>query len=427
MNQSSAIPGSVTRPAYFLVLLTAGYAFNQIDRQILGILIEPIKAEFLLNDAQMGLLSGIFTLAYLVIGLPLAALADRHSRRNLLALCLGAWSGLTAMCGLAANFVQLLLLRLSVGAGESGGSPISLSIISDLYPPRKRASAIGIYGLGTNIGALVSLAIGGWIAATLGWRAAFFVVGLPGLALALILVFTTRDPVRGSSENREAAPSAASVVEVLKQLWINASLRKLLLALSAFAVPYGALLVWLPAFFVRSHGMPLAAVGLKLGLVIGVMGAVGSVSGGVIADRLRNSGLRYVPLYLGLTYFCCAPFAVMALMADGPSEALLFLAGWTIAASLGTGAQFAMIQGLVGMRMRARAMAAIGIVMNIGAFYVGPQLVGLCSDLLTASAGTDSLRYALLLICSFYVLALLFAAMMASTVRKDTDKALLLP
>lgn len=416
-----------TRAGYFLAVLTAGYAFNQIDRQILGILIEPIKAEFTLSDTQMGLLSGIFTFAYIAIGIPIAAFADRSTRRNLLAWCLGAWSGLTALCGLATSFMQLLFLRLAVGAGESGGNPISLSIISDLYPPEKRAGAIGIYGLGTNIGTLISLVIGGVVAANVGWRAAFFIVGLPGLLLALLLYTTTREPKRGQSEQRIVSDRAASLVSTLKQIFIIPSLRNLVLALAAFVIPYASLLVWLPSFFVRSHDMDLGDVGLRLGLVIGILGAIGSVSGGYLADWIRRKRQRYVPVYLGLSYVCCAPFAVLALQADHSTTAMLFLAGWTVSSSLGTGAQFALIQGLVGVRMRATVMAAIGIVMNVFAFYIGPQVIGLISDYIAPDRGSESLRHALLIVCSFYGIAMILTILMARTIHHDTENALLLP
>jgi predicted MFS family arabinose efflux permease len=417
---------------WFLTLLTAGYTFNQIDRQILGILIEPLKSEFLLSDTQLGLLTGIFTIAYIAVGLPLAVLADRHNRRNLLALCIAAWSGMTALCGLATSFTQLLAFRLMVGAGEAGGSPISLSLISDLYPPEKRAGAIGVYGMGTSIGALVSLALGGFAASLLGWRAAFFIVGLPGLLLAVLLFATTRDLTRGASEGRSAAQDPATLVTTLRKIWSISSLRNLVLALLLFATPYVGLLVWLPAFFIRTYDMSLSQAGLKLGLVIGIIGGLGSVLGGQIANRVRGWGLRYVPVYLGLTYIACAPFALLMLTAENSNSAFIFMSGWTLSSALGTGAQFALIQDLVGLRMRATVMAATGILMNFGAFFVGPQLIGILSDLMSFSSGASSsesasLQSAMLIVCSFYPFALFFTLLMAKTIRKDTDGAKLLP
>ena len=221
-HDPQASPTGDYSPAYrrfVLVMLTIVYGFNFIDRQILVILQEPIKQEMGLSDAQLGLLSGFtFAVIYVTAGIPIAYLADRSNRRNIIALALTVWSGMTALSGLAQNYAQLLLARIGVGLGEAGGSPPAHSMISDYFPPERRATALSFYSTGIYVGVLMGYAFGGLLAATFGWRTAFLVVGLPGIALAALLLLLVREPRRGRWDGNGGVPEQASLAETLALL-----------------------------------------------------------------------------------------------------------------------------------------------------------------------------------------------------------------
>ena len=213
---------------YALGVLVVVYTFNFIDRQILSILLEPIKHELLLSDTQLGLLTGFaFAMFYATLGIPIARFADRGNRRNLIAVSLAIWSAMTALSGAAVNFVYLLIARIGVGIGEAGCSPSSHAMIADYYPIRTRATALGVYALGIPIGTLFGFLAGGWINQYFGWRAAFLVVGLPGLILALLVRFTVREPPRGMAEGRDASAAQPGIVETLSYLLAKRSFRHL--------------------------------------------------------------------------------------------------------------------------------------------------------------------------------------------------------
>ena len=279
-----------------LVMLTLVYTFNFIDRQILVILQEPIKADLGLSDAQLGLLSGFsFALVYVTAGIPIAWLADRGNRRNIVAVSLGFWSFMTALSGLAQNYGQLLAARIGVGIGEAGGSPPSHSMVSDYFPAKQRGTALSFYSTGIYIGILIGFAAGGWIAETFGWRIAFFLVGVPGIFYALLLVWIVKEPKRGQWDPG-GVPAKSTFKATLASLkerptfwWISVGC-----AFTAF-ISYGNG-NFMPSFLMRSHGMTLGEVGVALGLISGISGAVGTFMGGFLADKLGDSGHPVVPL-----------------------------------------------------------------------------------------------------------------------------------
>lgn len=412
-------PESKSRAYYMLGLLTAIYAVAHIDRQILGVLIQPIKEEFGLSDTVMGSLSGAFAISYIIVSLPLAALADRRSRCTLLAGCVAVWSLMTMACGMVQSYWQLMFARLTVGASESGAHPIALSMLSDVFPPDKRSGAFGVYGMSTSLGTLFSLLVGGMVASAFGWRAAFMVVGIPGLLLALLMFFTVKEPVRGASENRSVS-KAPPIWTTVKFMMSRPSLRYLILALVFFVMAYVALLTWLPAFFLRSHNVDLGYIGPALGLTVGLGGALGALAGGYICDALRRRSERAAPIYLGLTYLACAPFACLGLMASDVNVGLVWLAGWALASGLGTGPQNALLQGLVGIRMRAVSTAIIGGTLNLGGLFIGPQITGILSDAYAGFAGEESLRFALVSMLILYVAASGLCLLVARNIVDDT-------
>ena len=387
---------------YVLGTLVVVYTFNFIDRQILSILLEAIKQDLGLSDTQLGLLTGFaFALFYATLGIPIARWADRGSRRNIISLALAIWSGMTALSGLAQNFWHLLLARIGVGVGEAGCSPPAHSMISDYYPAERRATALGVYSLGIPFGILFGFLAGGWINEFFGWRLAFFVVGIPGLILAVIVRLSVKEPPRGMAEGRAASDEQPSIMETFRYLWQKRSFRQLAFggALTAF-VGYG-FVTWIPAFLIRSHGMETGEIGTWLGLIIGIPGGIGIALGGWVADRLGSRDPRWYLWNVAVALVIVVPPSVLMFLADSPYAALaLFI----IPAMLGNFYQattFSQTQRLVPLRMRAVAAAVLLFILNIIGLGLGPQLVGFVSDLLAPRFAEHSLRYSLLIFSLF--------------------------
>ena len=395
-----------------LGVLFFGYVVNFIDRSILSILLEPIKHDLELNDTQLGLLGGLaFALFYATLGIPIAALADRWSRVKVLAISMVIWSAMTAVCGLAQNFWMLLLARIGVGVGDVGASPPSHSLISDYFPIETRATALSIYALGIPFGSMVGNFVGGWGAEEYGWRYTFFIVGLPGILVAMLILSTLREPPRGMSDVKVAKPIASepapSMKEVFRFLWTKRSFRHTGFAAGLHAfVGYGAG-TWNAPFLIRSHEMPLTEVGSWLALISGI-GAIGTFGGGYLSDKLsdwRNDKRWYVWVS-GLSTLIMVPFQFIAYLYGGLWAVIPSLFVVSILGGMYLGPSFAMTQALVTLRMRAVASAILLFMLNIIGMGLGPYFVGIASDLLEPSQATDSLRYALCLA----VLANLWAA-----------------
>jgi len=383
---------------YVLGVLVVVYTFNFIDRQILSILLEPIKLELELSDSQLGLLTGFaFALFYATLGIPIARYADRGNRRNLIALSLTIWSGFTALSGVAQNFWYLLVARIGVGVGEAGCSPPSHAMIADYYPVERRATALGIYSLGIPVGILFGFLAGGWINEFFGWRWAFFVVGVPGLLLAILVRTTVREPVRGMAEGRTASDDLPGVVETFRYLLTKPSFRHLAFggALTAF-VGY-SYVSWIPSFLIRSHGMGTGEVGTWLGLILGIPGGIGIALGGYLADRFGGRDTRWYLWIVTVALAAGVPFAALVFITDSAMWALLLLNVPVLLGNFYQATSFSQTQGLAGLRMRAVAAAVLLFIINIIGLGAGPQTVGILSDLLSAEYGRESLRYALLI------------------------------
>jgi len=385
---------------YALAVLFLGYVVNFIDRSILSILLEPIKLELELSDSQLGLLGGLaFAIFYTTLGIPIAALADRWSRVKVLAIAMVVWSGMTALCGLAQNFLMLLLARIGVGVGEAGASPPSHSLISDYFPIETRATALSIYALGIPFGSMIGNMVGGWGAEALGWRNTFVLVGVPGILIALLIWITLREPPRGMADAKVAAVSdqpAPEIKSVLALLWEKVSFRHISLAAGLHAfVGYGAG-TWNAPFLIRSHEMPITEVGFWLALISGI-GAIGTFSGGYLSDKLadRTNDRRWYLWVPGFATVIMVPFQFVAYLYGGLWAVIPALMVVSILGGMYLGPSFAMTQALVTLRMRAVASAILLFMLNIIGMGMGPYLVGVASDLLAPSAATDSLRYAL--------------------------------
>ncbi len=409
---------------YVLGLLFIVYAVNFIDRSILNILLEPIKREFQPSDTALGFLSGVaFAIFYATLGIPIARWADRGVRRDIIALALLVWSGMTALCGLARTFPQLVLARIGVGIGEAGCSPPAHSILSDYYPPERRGTAFAIYALGIPVGTAFGFFTGGWMAETLGWRAAFLFVGLPGIVLASIVRLTLREPPRGHSEARRAAGPAPDPIVVMRAMWRLATFRHLAAAAALHAfVGYGVA-AWNAAFLIRTHGMSIGAVGTWLAGIAIVAGGLGTFCGGYLTDRLTPRDVRWNLWAPGVSTLVAVPFAVSFYLWSDVRVALALAGIPVFFGAMYLGPTFAITQALAPLRMRAVASAFLLFLINLIGLGLGPQMVGIASDLLAPSLQGDSLRGSLVMMVTFNLWSGLHYFLGARTLKDDLDGA----
>lgn len=409
-TQQSGLRGWIAaRPGYrwyALGVLTLVYTSSHVDRQIMAILLEPIKQDLGASDTQLGFLVGLtFALFYATLGMPIAMLADRTNRRNIITAAVTLWSSMTALCGVAGGFVQLALARIGVGVGEAGSSPPSHSLISDLFPAASRATAMGIFAMGVNLGVLIAYLGGGYLAEAWGWRATFIAVGLPGLLIAALVHFTTIEPRRGGADAQPAGDvegqqnttdQAPTFSAVWKHMWRDRAIRHLSLGAAVAGFTGYGVVLWTPAFLMRTHGLGPDDVGLILALMSGVLGGIGTLLSGRLADVLGRRDERWRAWIVGVAKAVIVPFFVCFFLLDDLTWALWAFAVPAFLSGFSLGPTFALIQGRVGLRMRALASSILLFLLNIIGMGLGPQMVGVFSDLLATSFGSDSLRMALL-------------------------------
>lgn len=390
---------------YTLFMLVVVFTSSHVDRQIMGILGQPIKESLMISDTQLGLLTGImFAVFYATLGMPMAVWADRNNRRNLIAFSVFLWSLMTALCGLASNYLQLLLLRIGVGVGEAGSNPPSHSMIADLYPPERRSTAMAIFGTGVNWGILLGFLVGGWVNEFFGWRAAFLIVGVPGIALALLVRFTVPEPPRGiaveASANAlpsAAPPQAPPFTEVVRFMVGHGILRHLIFASALVAFAGYAAVIWVPVYLVRIHSLGTGMVGTYLALIVGFGGAAGILLAGRLADRLSAGlGSQWLPWIVALANLISLPFLLWTFLAPTAQGALVGFAVPAMLATVYVAPSFALIQNEVPVPMRAVAAAINLFITNIIGLGLGPFSVGFFSDLFASWAGEESLRYGLM-------------------------------
>ena len=383
--------------SYTLFMLVLVFTSSHVDRQIMGILGQPIKESLLITDTQLGLLTGImFAVFYATLGMPMAMWADRNNRRNLISFSVFLWSLMTALCAAATNFMQLLLLRIGVGVGEAGSNPPSHSMIADLYPPEKRSTAMAIFGTGINWGILIGFLVGGWINEWYGWRTAFVVVGLPGIFLAILVRYTVKEPPRGYSEALKQETPAPAFREVATFIWRSAVLRHIIAAGALVSFAGYASVIWVPIYLVRIHGMGTGEVGSYLALLIGVGGAIGIYLGGRIADFMAaKRGQQWLPWVVAVSSLITLPMLYLTFMATTPMAAI---AAYALPAMLGTlyvAPGFALIQNSTPLEMRSVAAAINLFITNIIGLGLGPFTVGFFSDVFSSTHGEDGLRWGL--------------------------------
>lgn len=395
MTQTAATtPGKGYR-AYVLLILTLIYTSNFIDRGILGVLAQPIKAELGLADWQIGVLSGLaFAILYSTLGLPVARLAERTNRVTLMAVAVTVWSGMTAACALAGNFWHLLAARVGVGIGEAGCAPPTSSLLADYFPPRRRSTVVGLLSLGIPVGTIAGALIGTSVAQHYGWRAAFLVVGLPGVALALLFKLTVREPVRGAFDADGADHAAPSVKEVAKMLWAKPTFVHLALgsAIASFA-SYGVSTFAIP-FLVRGYELTLSQAGAAFALIFGLAAAIGIASGGALVDWAGKRDLRVYVLIPAASFFVAAPLFMLAFLQTSLSLLAAFIFVPLILQFLYTGPMSGLTQNMVGARARATTSAILTLVINLIGLGLGPALTGWASDLYAAAAYTGAGEFA---------------------------------
>jgi len=397
---------SHTRRAYTLAILIVVYTFNFIDRQIVGILAVPIKADLGLSDTQLGLMGGLaFALFYTFLGIPIARLADRASRTWIMTAALTIWSLMTALCGLAQNFTQLFLARLGVGIGEAGGVAPAYSLITDIFPPNQRARALSIYSFGIPIGSALGIVFGGLIASLIDWRAAFFMVGLAGIVVAPLFRLTITEPVRGRFDPPGARTEPASLGEVARMLARKPSFWGLSLGASCSSMMGYGLFFWLPSFFVRSYGISLLEASLFFGAILLIGGIAGLWLGGTLVDRFGERRKSLYAVIPAIAFIATVPFYIVGVLS--PTLPLSF-AVMLVPTALGLvwlGPILAAIQHLVTPNMRATASAIFLFINNLIGIGAGTALLGALSDSLQAHFGDQSLRYAILAGSGFYIAA----------------------
>lgn len=417
-------PGAMpANRAYVLFILVVVYTFNFIDRQIIGILAVPIKADLGLSDTELGLMGGLaFALFYTGLGIPVALLADRLSRTWIMTIALTLWSLMTAACGLATNFWQLFVARVGVGVGEAGGVAPAYSLIADFFPPAQRARAMSVYSFGIPIGSALGIVFGGLIASLIDWRVAFFAVGLTGLLIAPIFRLTIKEPPRGRFDRQRGAVGAPALRPILRHLATKPSFWLLSLGASCSSMMGYGMFFWLPSFFVRSFGLTLLDASLFFGAILLLGGLAGIWAGGWLGDRFGRTNRAQFAFIPAVAFVATIPFYVLGILS---TSLLLSFFVLLLPVALGLvwlGPVISTIQHLVPPSMRATASAVFLFINNLIGIGLGTYAIGAISDALTVTFGADSLRYSILAGTSFYLIAATFFFLAARRLNHDWEE-----
>ena len=409
-----------------LALLALVYIFSFIDRQVLSILLEPIKHEFGASDTQMGLLTGLaFGLIYALLGIPVGRMADTQNRRNIVAVCCGIWSLATAACGFATQYWHMLIARMSVAVGEAGGMAPSISIVSDSYPPKMRSFAISLFMMGPNLGTLLGLVIGGMVAQYYGWRSVFLAFGIPGVVLALLVFLFVKEPVRGAYEAPKAKPVAdaprESMFKQVSRLFGMKPLRYICLACGMAGVAGYGYGVWAPSFFIRIHGMSIAHAGLVFGLASGLGAVFGAMFCGKLSDKLTQRDPRWqirlaaigtflaVPAGIAVFFWPVSDFWMVSSIKVPYAMAFALIFGFF--ASWFATLSYSAVSQMVQSSERSVAAALLNLFITLLGVGMGPLVTGVLSDYFAKTHGTEGLRWALMGVTSLLFFTVLFFAL----------------
>jgi len=358
------------------------------------VLLEPIGQEFDLPDSMLGLLSGIaFAAFYAILGIPIAALADRFNRRNIIVICISIFSAMTALCGAVTSFLQLFLVRIGVGVGEAGTMPASQSILSDLYPIEERPTAMGLLAAGGNIGLMLGLLIGGWVNEWYGWRMAFLVAAVPGIILALSIYFTVKEPIRTTTPS--ASPWLRETWESISLVGRIRSVRRFVTGGTLYGLSAYGIHTWMPVYYIRYHDMSTGEAGTAISIIVGVMGGIGAFAGGAFCAHLSRSNLRWNGWLPALAIMISLPLLIAMLLTDNTWLALGLFVVPGILSSVYAGPTWSIIQELVPQNRRAIAASVYMLIYNLIGLGLGPLAVGILSDLYIPILGDESLRWAM--------------------------------
>ena len=445
--KAAETPSGITplaKPArtYALSLLLGIYTINFLDRQVVNILAEPIKQDLGLADWQLGLMSGLaFALFYTVLGIPIARMAERKNRAMIIGSAVAVWSGFTALCGVAQNFIQLIIFRVGVGVGEAGCSPPAHSLITDYVPKEKRSTALAFYSMGTPIGGLLGLIFGGLIADAYGWRTAFFVAGVPGVLFAILAFFTLPEPRKELAKRAEKIQAASATFgETMRTLMTKRTFWfiSFAAAIKAF-IGYGHA-PFTASFFLRNHaeqveslaasvggavGYNLQSVGflgLALGLMSGTAGALGSWLGGFLADKFGARDLRAQMIAPAIASLVTIPIYITAVTIDSVVLALVLLTFNGLLGTIWYGPVYGTAQSIVPPHMRATTAAILLFIINLIGLGLGPLAVGLLSDYFAVGMNMGSgegVRWALIVSTLFGLIAFFCFWMATRTIRED--------
>ncbi len=409
--------------AYVMFILVVVYTFNFIDRQIVGILAIPIKADLNLTDTQLGLMGGLaFALFYTGLGIPVAMLADRWNRTWIMTIALTIWSGMTAVCGLATNFWQLFLARLGVGVGEAGGVAPAYSLISDYFPSNQRARALSVYSFGIPIGSALGILFGGYIASKIDWRFAFFAVGIAGILVAPLFKLTVAEPPRGQYDEKKTDQSSPTLKVIVQKLLHKPSFWIISFGASASSMMGYGLFFWLPSFFVRSFGLELFEASLVYGSILLIGGIAGTWAGGYMADRFGAGKRGNYVVIPAIAFLGTIPLYALAILSPDLTTtffALLIPTGLGLA---WLGPVLSAIQHVVPPNMRATASAIFLFINNLVGIGAGTFAIGLISDNLAVRFGDDALRYAILTGTGFYLIAAILFLVSAKRLAQDWEE-----
>lgn len=392
-----AVPRRTGYAWFVLLILVAVYGANFADRYIFIIMMEPIKRDLQLSDTQLGLISGLaFSAIYSVAGLAVARWADIGNRRSIIAAALAAWSALTALCGLATSFLQLLIARMGVGVAESACSPPAYSLIADYFPQRMRALAFSIYSVGLSVGLAVGFIVGGWIGQHYGWRAAFMFVGVPGLLLAVVTRLSVREPQRGASDSGTVDATHYSMREAVSYMLKRPSFVAYLFGSALFVFAGTAVDSWAPLFLMRVHGLPEAQVGLWTGILGSSAGLTGALAAGWVADRLSVRDLRW-HLWVALGGVALEVPATLLFLFTSTHAVPLFYFASVFLDAVYMPPTIAITHAVMPVRMRALASAALLLGYNLIGIAGCNFVIGYFSDRWAAALHVDSVRYAMAL------------------------------
>lgn len=422
--QSTEAP-SAWRARTVLIVLTLIATVQFFDRALMVVILEPLKQEFSLTDAQLGFLSGFsYAAAFALAGIPFGWMADRGNRRNLLAALLAIWSALVAFAGSANSFMALVLTRVGIGAADAGGQPCSVSIISDLYPTQRRASAVAIFFVGVPLGMASGFIVGAIVAGQLGWRTAFYVAAAPGVLLTILLLLLVKEPKRGASDGlQESKDNAPPLSETFAFMRSQKSLVYLMAASVLVTASSSAMMSWIGSLLVRVHGLSLENVGLLTGLCMGGFGAIGTLVFGWVADRQGAKDMRNQPRMMAIAAAVIAISGTAVSLLPTVLGAAISLALFASMVAGLNGPTYALTQSLVRVRMRGTSMSTLVVLLNLIGVGVGPALAGILSDQFAAAFGAESVRWAMVCVLMMNIPAVVLFVRCAHTIQDDLQRA----